>query len=49
MDFKATVPLYFVDRGFHFEDEEKFPTEGNGIAPVTMEFDTCLMLMREWL
>ena len=49
MDFKATVPLYFVDRGFHFEDEENFPTEGNGIAPVTMEFDTCLMLMREWL
>jgi hypothetical protein len=31
------------------DDLHDFPREGNAIAPVTMDFDTAVMVMREWL
>jgi Holliday junction resolvase len=48
--FRVTLPIYAVNREFALDDDlHDFPREGNAIAPVTMDFDTAVMVMREWL
>jgi hypothetical protein len=48
--FRVTMPIYAVNREFALDDDlHDFPREGNAIAPVTMDFDTAIMVMREWL
>jgi hypothetical protein len=58
--FKVTLPIYAVNREFALDyaafffgttndNLHDFPREGNAIAPVTMDFDTAVMVMREWM
>ena len=48
--FRVTMPIYCVNREYALDDDSyDFPREGNAIMPVTMDFDTAVMVMREWL
>jgi len=45
-----TMPLYAVGREFALDNSEHdFPREGNAIKPITMDTETAMMIMREWL
>jgi len=45
-----TMPLYAVGREFALDNSEHdFPREGNAISPITMDTETAMMIMREWL
>lgn len=45
-----TMPLYAVGREFALDNNEHdFPRDGNAIKPITMDTETAMMIMREWL
>ena len=48
--FRWTMPIYSLDREYALiDDDHDFPRDGNGMAPITMDTDTAMMVMREWL
>lgn len=45
-----TMPLYAIGREFALDNNEHdFPRDGNAIKPITMDTETAMMIMREWL
>ena len=46
---RVTMPLYAIGMEFHFEEEHGFPTEGNAVRPITMDWDTAMLIVRESL
>lgn len=47
---RVTMPIYAVGREFALSnDEYDFPRGGNAVLPVTMDWETAMMIVREWL
>lgn len=48
--WRWTMPIYVLDREYALvDDDHDFPRSGNAMAPITMDTDTAIMVMREWL